>query len=397
MSTLERRLGTGRAVVIGLAAMLGAGVFFVWAPAASVAGTGLFIGLAIASVVATLNALSTAQLATALPVSGGAYAYGRRYLNPWVGFSAGVLFLTGKTASVSAIALVAGSYLWPEHARWVAAAAILLLAAVNATGIRSTAAVSAVIVAIVLTGIVASLGLALPSVQPIRMEAMAGPLGILQSAGLLFFAFAGYARLATLGAEVRDPRRTLPRAIIIALSTTLVLYALVATTLVSVVGVERLATSTSPFAELGVAEPLVRGIAVLACLGSLLGLLAGLSRTGLAMAQQRDLPGPLAHISPRTKAPVVAEFVFALVGVAAVLLLDPAWLIGVSSAAVLAYYGVAHLAALRQPAGERWVPRALSALGLVGCAVLVVTLPWQGVAVAAAVLLVSLVARRVRA
>lgn len=378
--------------MIGLAAMLGAGVFFVWAPAARAAGDGLFAGLAIAAIVATLNALSTAQLAVALPVSGGAYAYGRAYVHPAVGFGAGTLFLLGKTASVATIALVAGTYLWPEHARLVAVAALLALAAVNASGIRSTAAVGSVIVVVVTAGIVAALVGATPAWRPLELDAPADAWGVLRAAGLLFFAFAGYARMATLGEEVRDPRRTLPRAILVALAVTLLLYGATALTLVSVSGTAAVAASSSPFTLLGVAEPLVRGVAVLACAGSLLAILAGLSRTALAMARDRELPGPLARVS--RGAPVVAEVAVAAVGVAAVLLLDPGWLVGVSSTAVLAYYAVAHLAALRQPAAERWLPRAVPVAGLVGCALLVVTLPWQGAAVAAGALLIAFVLRR---
>ena len=146
MTTLRRRLGLGNAIVIGLASMIGAGVFCVWAPAADAAGSGLLVGLLVAAIVASLNALSSAQLAMAYPVSGGAYAFGRATVGPWTGFAAGWLFLAGKTASVGAIALIAGSYLWPEQGRVVAVVVVAVLAVVNMTGIRSTAAASATIV-----------------------------------------------------------------------------------------------------------------------------------------------------------------------------------------------------------------------------------------------------------
>ena len=243
MSTLERRIGTGQAVAIGLASMVGAGVFFVWAPAAAAAGGALLVGLVLAGFVASLNALSTAQLAMAHPVSGGAYAFGRATIGPWTGFAAGWLFLCGKTASAGAIALIAGSYLWPEQAKPVAVGLLVVLAAVNASGIRSTARVSLVIVAVVGAGLVALLGATVLSgaaTGPVlELGATdAGWYGVLQSAGLLFFCFAGYARMATLGEEVRDPRRTLPRAIITALVIALVLYAAVGALCLSVLGVD---------------------------------------------------------------------------------------------------------------------------------------------------------------
>ncbi len=280
----------GRAIVVGLASMIGAGVFYVWAPAADAAGSLLLVGLLIAAIVATLNALSSAQLAMAYPVSGGAYSFGRATVGPWTGFAAGWLFLAGKTASAGAIALIAGSYLWPEQARPVAVAVIVVLAAVNMTGIRSTAGVSAAIVTVVLVGLVGVLVAGWVGGPVERgVELITGsPYGVLQSAGLLFFAFAGYARMATLGEEVVNPRRNLPRAIIIGLGITLLVYAAVAVTLLLLVGTERLAGSASPLAELltGPGETVVRVTATIASLGSLLAILAGLSRTSLAMARR---------------------------------------------------------------------------------------------------------------
>jgi len=393
VTELERRIGTARAIAIGLASMIGAGVFFVWAPAAAVAGPWLLVGLAIAGIVASLNALSTAQLAMQNPVSGGVYAFAGSILGPWSGFSAGVLFLVGKTASVAAISLVAGSYLWPDLARPVAVALLTVFAIVNMSGIRSTATVSLVIVAVVLVGLAVTLAPALPSIEPIELDVAASPIGILQSAGLLFFCFAGYARMATLGAEVVDPRRTLPRAIVAALAITLVVYALVAVTVLSVLGADRLADTASPLAALGGNEAVIRVVAGVACIGSLVGILAALSRTALAMARGGDLPGPLGFVWSRTHAPIAAEALVALVAIAAVLLLDPARLVGFSSCAVLVYYAIAHLAALRQPAAQRWLPRAVQVVGLVGCLLLAATLPWQAIVLAAGVLSVGIVAR----
>src|SRR5690606_18076505 len=208
------------------------------------------------------------------------------------------------------------------------------LAVVNATGIRSTAAVGAVIVAIVFAGLaavtVAALG-RLAEVPP-PSGPVGSPFGILQSAGLLFFCFAGYARMATLGEEVREPRRTLPRAILAALAIVLLSYAVIGGLCLAVLGPDALAASPAPLAELmGASTPLgiaVRLVAGIACLGSLAGILAGLSRTSLAMARERELPPVLGIISSRTHAPVVAEAVFAVLAVVGILLLDSARLVG---------------------------------------------------------------------
>ncbi|MCU1446274.1 MAG: transporter [Cryobacterium sp.] len=408
VSGLRRHLGTGSAIVVGLAAMIGAGVFYVWVPAAAAAGSGLLIGLLIAGIIASLNALSSAQLAMSHPVSGGAYAFGRATLGARWGFSAGWLFLAGKTASAGAIALILGGYVWPEQARPVAVVAILVLGAVNLAGIRSTARLSAVVVFLVLGGLTALVIVTGAGLVGGDLPAMVGPggwldsgwLGILQSAGLLFFAFAGYARMATLGEEVRDPRRSLPRAILIALGLALVIYGVVGWLCVVVLGPATLAASTSPLADLvGGAEPwagLARLLAALACLGSLAGILAGLSRTGLAMAREGDLPGALSRISAVRRSPVTAEVTMGLVAILGVLVLDPAQLVGFSACAVLGYYAIAHLAALRQPPEQRWLPRWVQVAGVAGCLLLALTLPWPGIIAAAAWLALGLLSRDLR-
>jgi len=385
VTQLQRRLGVPAATAIGVASMLGAGIFFVWAPAAADAGAGILIALPLAGAVAALNALSTTRLAMAHPVSGGAYAYGRAELGRVPGFVAGVLFLVGKTASVAAIASIAGAYLWSEFARPVAVAAVVVLAIVNATGIRSTAVVSIVIASLVVAVLLAVLivttvqGAGAAPRSPIALTG--GGLGVLQAAALIFFTFAGYARVATLGEEVRDPGRTLPRAVIAALAIVLVLSAATAAILLMRLGAHGLAASSSPLADaVGPgAETFIRITAAVACLGSLLSVLAGLSRTSLAMARDGELPGRLAGISERTAAPVFAELAVAVVGVAAVLLLDPARLVGVSACAVLGYYGIAHLAAIARARRLGARPPVLPLLGLLGCGALALSTPWPAI------------------
>lgn len=423
MVELQRRLGVSGAVVIGLTAMLGAGVFFVWTPAASLAGQWLGVALVLAAIVATANALSTAQLAMEHPVAGGGYAYGRGEVSPTVGFAAGWLFLTGKTCSAAAIALVAGAHLLPGLERWVAVAAIVVLAVLNASGVRTTAWVSTGILALVLAGLATALvwhAVGAPSgadgagwvasaplsgsilcpgatvdgdfgyvggpppegCGPTFGGELAGPYSVLQAAGLLFFAFAGYARMATLGEEARDPRRTLPLAILAGLGIVLVLYGLIAWAVSHAFAAAPWLPET-PVAAL-VGDPIVHRVLLvlggLACLGSLMGILAGLSRTSLAMARDAELPGLLAHLSRRTHAPAFAELVMAALAIVLVLVAPPTVLVALSSTAVLAYYGIGHVAALRLRArGAGWLPRWVSVAGLALCALLVVTLPWLGV------------------
>ncbi|HEY4225627.1 MAG TPA: APC family permease [Pseudolysinimonas sp.] len=406
MTQLQRRLGIPSATAIGVASMLGAGIFFVWAPAAADAGAGILFALPIAALVAALNALSTTRLAMAHPVSGGAYAYGRAELGPVPGFIAGVLFLVGKTASVAAIASIAGAYLWPAYEKPVAVAAVVVLAVVNATGIRSTAVVSMVIaaavVAVLVTVLVVTAVQGGGSAPRTPVAFSGGPIGVLQAAALIFFTFAGYARIATLGEEVKNPSRTLPRAVIVALGIVLVLSAATATVLLLRLGTAALSTSASPLAEAAGpgTEVLIRITAAVACLGSLLSVLAGLSRTSLAMARDGELPGGLARISERTATPLLAEIVVAIVGVAAVLLLDPARLVGVSACAVLGYYAIAHLAALGRARHLGARPPVLAVLGLLGCVALALSTPWQSIVGVAGLVLLALgvraLVRRIR-
>ena len=398
---LVRRLGPLGASAIGLSSMIGAGVFYVWAPAAERAGSWLLLALVIAGTIALLNALVMAQLSLQNPVSGGAYRFGQKYVSPRVGFLAGSLFLIGKTSSAGAIALVAARYLAPDQAPIVAAGLVALFVALNSTGIRTTAGVSMVVVLLVLGVLATTLGVSWPATTGQFEWVDAGGFGVLQAAGLMFFAFAGYARMATLGDEVKNPNRVLPAVIIGTLVAVIVLYGLIGWVLSATIGVEALASSAAPLAELAPSglAPVVIAAAALASLGSLAAILAGLSRTSMAMAQAGDLPARVGFVWSRTSSPVVAELVMGMAAIAVVLFLDPLWLVGASSGAVLSYYAIAHWSAIRQPATEKVLTSWLPWVGLVGCTVLVVTLPWQSViATAVAIVLVlgawSLRARR---
>lgn len=403
---LARRLGTTDAVVIGLGSMIGAGVFTAFAPAAAAAGTGLLIGLAVAAVVAYCNAVASAQLAAQYPTSGGTYVYGRERLGPWWGFLAGWGFVVGKTASCAAMALTFATYAAPPGwQRPVAVAAVLALAAVNYRGVTRTAALTRVIVTVVLLAlaVVVAAIWAGGHADPSRLASWTAPesgwYGVLQSAGLLFFAFAGYARIATMGEEVRDPAATIPRAITIALGITVALYATVAVALIAALGPGGVAASPAPLTaavEAGSwawAAPVVRVGAAAAALGALLGLIAGVGRTTLAMARHRDLPARLAAVHPRYQVPHHAEVALAVVVTALVLTVDLREAIGFSSFGVLAYYLVANLAAITQTPVHRRSPQALQVLGTIGCVTLAVTLPTASIAAGLAVFAIGIAYR----
>jgi APA family basic amino acid/polyamine antiporter len=401
---LARRLTTGDAVVVGLTAMIGAGVFSVLAPAARAAGGGLLVGLIAAALVATCNAMSSAQLAMTYPTSGGTYVYGREVLGEWWGFLAGWGFVVGKTASCAAMALTFATYALPAGGWWtklVGALAVAALTAANLRGVTRTALAAKLLLAVTLATLVVVLAVCAVSAGGDR--AIPEPLpagdayGVLQSAGLLFFAFAGYARIATLAEEVERPA-VLGRAVLRALAVVVALYVAVAVALVAALGAGLAATTTPVAAAVHAAgaswaAPVVRVGAAAAGLGALLALLAGVSRTTLAMARERDLPGWLASVDPARQVPDHAQAALGAVVVVLVLVADLRTAIGFSSCGVLVYYAVANLSALRQPAEHRRWPRAVNLLGLAGCVTLVVTLPLESLAVGVAVLATGLVGR----
>lgn len=393
MTGLKRTLGPLGASAIGVASMVGAGVFYVFAPAASLAGSWVLLSLAIAGFIAMVNALSVAQLSLHYPATGGVYSFATHYVSPRVGFLAGWLFLAGKTASAGAIALVAASYLAPDYAPVVAAACIAVFAIVNITGVKTTAALSFLLSGFVVTVLAVtstvSFTLAPAGLDPVPSS----PFGVAQAAGLFFFAFAGYARMATLGEEVINPKRVLPRVIVGTLVGVLALYALVGTALIRSLGVQDLAVSVAPVAELVAPQWqfVVVSAAVVASLGSLLTILAALSRVSLAMARDGNLPGALATIWSKTSSPAVSEAVMASMAIVLVFTLDPLWLVGASSGSVLLYYAISHWSALAQPASERVIWRALPVVGLLVCVLLVVTLPTASVMTTVVILAVGLV------
>lgn len=403
-SELRRTLGVGDAVVIGLGSMVGAGIFAALGPAARAAGSGLLLGLAIAAVVAYCNAMSSARLAALYPASGGTYVYGRERLGAFWGYLAGWSFIVGKTASCAAMALTVGAYVWPGQAHAVAVGAVVALTAVNYGGMHKSARLTRVIVSVVLavlaSVVVVCLGSDASDAGRLDVGVSGGAGGMLQAAGLLFFAFAGYARIATLGEEVRDPARTIPRAIPTALGVALVVYVAVAVAVLSVLGPEGLGRASAPLADAvrtaGVPGlvPVVRVGAAVAALGSLLALILGVSRTTLAMARDGHLPGALADVHPRFQVPHRAELAVGAVVAALAATVDVRGAIGFSSFGVLAYYAVANASAwtLSPAPAARLVP----VLGLVGCVTLAFALPALSVVVGAAVLGVGAAAYGVR-
>ncbi|MDQ3382205.1 MAG: APC family permease [Actinomycetota bacterium] len=406
---LRRSLGLHDAVAIGLGSMIGAGVFAVWAPAAATAGPWLLLSLALAAFVAACNALSSAALAVRYPTAGGTYVYGRERLGDLPGYLAGWCFVIGKVASCAAMAMTVGAYLVPEYERVSALVAVVVVTLLNLSGVQRSAGMSRVIVTAVLAVLAGVVVAAL--LRGAGGPGWSGGVGdgtvgggsyaVLQAAGLLFFAFAGYARIATLAEEVEHPERVIPRAVTLSLTVVLVVYAAVGITLLGVIGAERVAGSSAPVAEL--AEQvwgsswswLVRVAAGVAALGALLNLVLGISRTSMAMARGGHLPAALGRIGRRHQTPRVAEIVVGVVVLGVVLVADLRGAIGFSSFGVLLYYAIANASAwtLR---GDWGAARLVPPLGLAGCLTLALTLPWGSVLGGAGLIAVGLLWYAVR-
>ena len=386
---LQRRLGVLDSTAIGLGSMLGAGVFVVFAPAAALAGPLLAVAVALAGVIAYCNAVASAQLAAQYPSSGGTYVYGRKRLGEWPGFIAGWGFVTGKTASCAAMALTFGHYAAPEFATPLAVAAVVVLTGVNLLGITRTALLTRIL-----------LGVVLATLAFVAAASVLGPHPASDAAaGLMFFAFAGYARIATLGEEVKDPTRTIPRAILAALATAFVIYLGLALLLQWHLPPEQLAGSTAPLLDavtssrLSAGAPFVQAGAAAACLGALLALITGVGRTAMAMARERDLPSPLARVGGTHTVPFLAELTVAAAVIVLLLTTNVLTVVGFSSFGVLVYYSVTNAAAFTLPARPWHAPRWLNALGFLGCLLLAVTLPPASVLAMAAVLAVGVAGR----
>jgi APA family basic amino acid/polyamine antiporter len=405
--TLKPQLGLFDAVATGLAAILGAGIFAVIAPAASVAGPSLLVALVIAALVAFCNALSSAQLAAAFPRTGGTYEFGGRMIGPWWGFGAGWMFLTANTVGPGVIALAFGAYFnaiaGAVPARVAAVVAALAMTSINTLGIRRSVRVTDVVVVLSLASLLSVVAIGLPkgNLSNFAPFATGGVAGTLQATALLFFAYTGYSRIATLVEEVKDPQRTIPRATVLALGTAVILYIAVGATAIAVLGASGVSASTSPLQGTMAAVGSGVGVAVVV-IGALLttfneGLsdLLGVSRVAFAMARKADLPPTIAHLG-RDQNPYRSVLAVGAVTILVAGFAPFGAAVGISSFGTLLYYTVANTSALRLAKEQRRFPRLLSVAGLIGCLGLAFSLAPLEIGAGLGILLVGLGYRAIR-
>lgn len=407
-TALRRDLGLLDAVGVGYGAIVGAGIFVVTGVAAGIAGPAIILALALASIPATANALSSAQLAARYPQSGGTYEYGYQVLNPTLGFIAGWMFLASKIAAAGTVALGLGGYLEAilpgVSPRALAVGAILFFTVLNVLGVQRTSRVNLVIVSASVGSLLVFvlLGAASFDAGNLRPFAPGGVGPVLQATAILFFAYTGYARIATLGEEIRDPRRTIPRAILITIGGAILLYAAVALVAVGVAGADAIAGTPAPLrvaagamGASGVVLPVITAGAVTAMLGVILSQVLGLSRMAFAMARRGDLPRILEGVDPVRGVPRPA--VLAVGGVAA-LVAATGTLAATAAAAsftILVYYGIANVAALRMPREGKLYPDLVPWVGLAGCVILALALPGRTIGAGVLLLVVGLGVRGV--
>lgn len=377
---LQRTTGLAGAVLLGLGSIIGTGAFVTIALSAELAGPYLLWAIAIAALVAACNGLSSAQLAAIHPVSGGTYEYGYQFLNHDLGFIAGWLFVIAKSASAAAAAIAIGSafQLWFGGAEWLAslyaAAVITLFALLVVGGVRRSNRVNALLVTLSVLALSVFIGYAVH--QPTSLLNVSVPqptsmIEVLSAAALMFVAYTGYGRVATMGEEVRQPRQTIPQAIIATVLVVTVLYLAVGWALLKLPPALANQQGLAAFMQVGIWQQVVIAGAVIAMAGVILNLILGVSRVILAMARRHDLPFALAQLNTGRSSAPRAVWATALVMLLLVIGGDLRLAWSLSAFTVLVYYGITNLAALRVPQTQRFVPRWVSVIGLVSCLALV--------------------------
>ncbi|MDX9848093.1 MAG: amino acid permease [Tenuifilaceae bacterium] len=386
-NNLRRVLGLRDAIGVGLGAIIGAGIFVVTGVAAGVSGASFVVGLMVAGLIASFNGLSSAQLAAVYPQSGGTYEYGYQLLNPSLGFSAGWMFISSKLSAAGIVAIGFGSYfhqLVPAFSPITySVAAIVLLTIANLVGIKKAGTVNLIVVLVTLLSLIYFVAGGIGSVKVSNFSPFApfGIMGIAESTAILFFAFTGYARIATLAEEVVEPRKTIPRAVIVTIISAIVLYAAVSIVATGAIGAGEMAKSKSPLqvASSAMAVPGISTIitvgASTAMLGVLLSQILGISRMLLAMGRRNDLPHFFEKIHIKTAVPHIGILFTSVVILAITILGTFEFVVRAATFTILLYYSITNIAAIRQPKPQQLYSKVIPYLGLVGCVAMSISLP----------------------
>lgn len=402
---LLRTLTLKDAVGVGLGAIIGAGIFVVTGIAAGVSGPAFLIGLIAAGIIAAFNGLSSAQLAAIYPDSGGTYEYGYKLINPVFGFSAGWMFLISKLAAGGVVAIGFGSYFYQlvpiGSPLTLSVIAVVFLTIINYFGIKKAGMLNLVIVAVTLFSLLYFVFSGIPKVNPDNFKPFApfGILGIAEAAALLFFAFTGYARIATLAEEVAEPKKTIPKAIIITIITSILLYAAISVVAIGVIGAENMADSKSPLQMVAksLTTPAINTVITIgastAMLGVLLSQILGISRMMLAMGRRHDLPPIFQTIHNRYRVPHLGIVITGLIILLLTIFGTFEFVVRAATFTILLYYSITNIAALKQPRKDQIYGRVIPICGLIGCLTMSVSLPFNVIISGIGLLIIGFIIR----
>lgn len=383
---LKREVGLFGATALGIGAIIGSGIFIVTGIVAGIAGPAMIFSVIIAGLIAVFSALSIAELAAWLPEEGGTYAYAQRLISPFAGFIAGWIWIFSNIFVGAAVALGFAHYfvaLVPEiPVKGIAVIVCLLFIALNYTGLKESILFNDILVTVKVLILLFFIGFGLAFISPANFTPFipGGPGGILSGAALIFFAYTGFARVTLMAEEIKNPSQTIPRAIYLALGISTAIYLLAGIVAIGLAGAPALADSGSPLAD-AIARTGSSGSVILISAGAmvatasvLLTTILGISRIVFSMARKNDLPGFLGRIHPRFGTPHYAILITGAGMISALLLADLALVVAVSTFAMLVFYLIANIAALRLPPEHRRYQKGVPVIGMLSCAGLIIFL-----------------------
>lgn len=380
---LKRSLSLLDATAISVGAIIGGGIFVVTGIVANLAGSALVVSMLIAAAIAFFTAASYAELAAWQPVEGSIYEYVRQVISPFSGFLAGWMWMVANTFTGAAVSLGFAYYLnasFPSlPANAVAAVMCLSFTALNFLGARKSARLNTVLVAakLAILGFFVVFGAANANTanfvpfKPLNA-------GVFYGAYFIFFAYTGFGRAAVVAEEVKDAKQNVPKALLLSLAISTIVYVLVGTVAVGLVGSAALADSNSPLAQaISVAgSPLaVQAVTLgglLATASVLLTAILGVSRMAYSMARREDMPQVLAKLHGRFCTPYYSIWAVGILMAVLVLFFDLTGVVAVSTFGALFYYALTNAAALKLKTEKRRYNRLVPILGCATCIVLLV-------------------------
>ncbi len=392
-SQLRGGVGLTGVVMLGAGTAIGVSIFSVLAPAAQVAGSGLLVAVLVAALPMIVFALAYAWLASALPKSGASYEWPRQFIHPLVGFLIAWLRIISNVGAMAVLAMVLLDYLNMAISIPKKPAIALILTAVfalNYRGVVVAAQAQTLLMALLLVvlAIFVATGLPMGSARTVGPLLAAGWPAVLACIPLMISLFLGIESAVEIGEEVREPQRTVPRGIAIAIVLTAVVYFAVALTTVSLLGLAKLAASAAPLldaARLPLGDwalPLIVGAATVSILKSLNSTAMVFSRALFAMGRNGALPAALGRVHARYGTPHVAVGVGYVCAMAGLLLPSNLvfLLLAVNIPTMIKYMACSYCAvrivdrhpAIAANAALAWSPMRVKAIGWAGVVLAIV-------------------------